>query len=251
VWISSANVVAGKVFEWQASVEQFFSLRQNNEYLTRRIFSMERQLDQLRRLYAEQTGDTTAAERAELESMSRYTVIPAKVVSNSVNRPDNLMTIDKGRNDGVKPDMGVVCGGGLVGVVYLASAHYAVVIPVLNNRSRISCSVRGSGYFGYLSWQGGDPSVAYVEDIPRHAKLRRGDWLETSGFSSIFPHGVSVGRIEQAFNSADGLSYKLKIRLSTDFSCVRDVFVISDHSNLEQLRLQEAARDSMRLGIRG
>jgi rod shape-determining protein MreC len=251
VWISSANVVAGKVFEWQASVEQFFSLRQNNEYLTRRIFSMERQLDQLRRLYAEQTGDTTAAERAELESMSRYTVIPAKVVSNSVNRPDNLMTIDKGRNDGVKPDMGVVCGGGLVGVVYLASAHYAVVIPVLNNHSRISCSVRGSGYFGYLSWQGGDPSVAYVEDIPRHAKLRRGDWLETSGFSSIFPHGVSVGRIEQAFNSADGLSYKLKIRLSTDFSCVRDVFVISDHSNLEQLRLQEAARDSMRLGIRG
>jgi rod shape-determining protein MreC len=147
--------------------------------------------------------------------------------------------------------MGVVCGGGLVGVVYLASAHYAVVIPVLNNRSRISCSVRGSGYFGYLSWQGGDPSVAYVEDIPRHAKLRRGDWLETSGFSSIFPHGVTVGRIEQAFNSADGLSYKLKIRLSTDFSCVRDVFVISDHSNLEQLRLQEAARDSMRLGIRG
>jgi rod shape-determining protein MreC len=111
--------------------------------------------------------------------------------------------------------------------------------------------VRGSGYFGYLSWQGGDPSVAYVEDIPRHAKLRRGDWLETSGFSSIFPHGVTVGRIAQAFNSADGLSYKLKIRLSTDFSCVRDVFVISDHSNLEQLRLQEAARDSMRLGIRG
>lgn len=250
VWVSSANAVAGKAYEWQAAVEQFFSLRRNNEELTRRNFYIERQLDQLRRLYAEQTGDTTAAERAELESMARYTLIPAKVVSNSVNRPDNLMTIDKGRNDGVRPDMGVVCGGGLVGVVYLASDHYAVIIPALNNRSRISCAIRGSGYFGYLSWQGGDPSVAYVEDIPRHAKLRRGDWIETSGYSSIFPHGVSVGRIVQAFNSADGLSYKLKIRLSTDFSCVRDVFVISDHSNLEQLRLQEAARDSMRLGIR-
>ena len=245
VWVSSANYAAGRLYEWQASVEQFFLLTRNNEELTLRNFYLERQLDQLRLLYADKTGDTTVVERQELEMLSKYKLIPAKVVRNSVNRPDNLITIDKGRADGVEPDMGVACGGGLVGVVYLAGAHYSVVIPVLNNRSHISCAIRGRDYFGYLVWNGGAPSEAYVEDIPRHAKFKRGEWIETSGYSSIFPHGISIGRIEQVYNSRDGLSYRLKVHLSTDFGCLRDVVVISDKQMAERLRLEKAAADSL------
>lgn len=245
VWVSSANMVAGKVYELQANIEQFFSLTRNNEELSLRNFYLERQLDQLRRLYAEETGDTTAAERAELQALSQYKLIPAKVISSTLDRLDNMITIDKGRADGVNPDMGVACGGGVVGVVYQVSDHYAVVIPVLNNSSRISCAIRGRGYFGYLTWKGGDPSIAYVEDIPRHAKFRRGEWIETSGYSSIFPHGISVGKILQVYNSRDGLSYRLKVHLSTDFGCLRDVCVISDSDIGERLRLQNIARDSL------
>lgn len=245
VWVSSANMVAGKVYELQANIEQFFSLTRNNEELSLRNFYLERQLDQLRRLYAEETGDTTAAERAELQALSQYKLIPAKVISSTLDRLDNMITIDKGRVDGVNPDMGVACGGGVVGVVYQVSDHYAVVIPVLNNSSRISCAIRGRGYFGYLTWKGGDPSIAYVEDIPRHAKFRRGEWIETSGYSSIFPHGISVGKILQVYNSRDGLSYRLKVHLSTDFGCLRDVCVISDSNIGERLRLQNIARDSL------
>ena len=69
--------------------------------------------------------------------------------------------------------------------------------------------------------------------------------MVTSGFSSIFPSGVMVGKIEQAYNSSDGLSYKLKVQLSTDFSCVRDVVVISDRSIAERAAVMQAARDSM------
>lgn len=245
VWVSSANMVAGKVYELQANIEQFFSLTRNNEELSLRNFYLERQLDQLRRLYAEETGDTTAAERAELQALAQYKLIPAKVISSTLDRLDNMITIDKGRADGVNPDMGVACGGGVVGVVYQVSDHYAVVIPVLNNSSRISCAIRGRGYFGYLTWKGGDPSIAYVEDIPRHAKFRRGEWIETSGYSSIFPHGISVGKILQVYNSRDGLSYRLKVHLSTDFGCLRDVCVISDSEIGERLRLQNIARDSL------
>jgi rod shape-determining protein MreC len=131
-------------------------------------------------------------------------------------------------------------------VVYLVSRHYSVVIPVLNaTSSRISCAIRNRGSFGYLHWYGGDPSVAYVEDVPRHAKFKLGEWVVTSGFSSIFPSGVSVGKIEQAYNSRDGLSYKLMIRLSTDFTNLRDVVVISDKSIAERAALLQAARDSI------
>ena len=101
--------------------------------------------------------------------------------------------------------------------------------------------------FGQLAvqWYGGDPTVAYVEDIPRHARFKRGDWVETSGYSSIFPQGVLVGKIEKIYNSTDGLSYRLKVRLSTDFACLRDVYVISDKGVGEQLQLLEAAKDSI------
>ncbi len=248
VWFSTSNAVVGKVYEVDAAIESFFSLTKVNENLTQRNFYLERQVNQLRRLYADMTRDTTAAERAELEFLGRYELIPAKVVSNSIDRADNLMTIDRGRKDGVEVDMGVACGNGVVGVVYLVSDHYSVVMPVLNCHSRISCSIRHRGYFGYLKWSGGDASIAYVEDVPRHAKFKRGDWVETSGYSSIFPPGVLVGKIVEVYNSRDGLSYKLKVHLSTDFGNVRDVCVISDKGIAERTRLMEAARDSMRQG---
>ena len=246
VWLSSANVVTGKIHEWESKALSFFGLSKANEELALRNFYLERQVDQLRRLYTEATQDTTAMQRSELEFLSQYQLIPAKIVDNSTNKLENLMTIDKGRADGVEVDMGVACGNGVVGVVYLVGDHYSVVIPVLNaSSSRISCAIRGRGYFGYLHWYGGDPTIAYVEDIPRHAKFKLGEWVVTSGFSSIFPSGVLVGKIEQAYNSSDGLSYKLKVQLSTDFSCVRDVFVISDKSIAERAAVMQAARDSM------
>ena len=246
VWLSSANAVVGKIYEWESEALSFFTMSKANEELATRNFYLERQVDQLRRLYAEATTDTTEMQRRELEFLSQYKLIPAKVVDNSLNKMENLMTIDKGRVDGVEVDMGVACGNGVVGVVYLVGDHYSVVIPVLNaTSSRISCTIRGRGYFGYLHWYGGDPTVAYVEDVPRHAKFKLGEWVVTSGFSSIFPSGVLVGKIEQAYNSSDGLSYKLKVQLSTDFSCVRDVVVISDKSIAERAALMQAARDSM------
>ena len=246
VWLSSANAVVGKVYEWESEALSFFTMSEANRNLTMRNFYLERQVDQLRRLYDEATTDTTEMERKELEFLSQYQLIPAKVVDNSLNKLENLMTIDKGRADGVEVDMGVACGNGVVGVVYLVGDHYSVVIPVLNaSSSRISCMIRGRGYFGYLHWYGGDPTVAYVEDVPRHAKFKLGEWVVTSGYSSIFPSGVLVGKIEQAYNSSDGLSYKLKVQLSTDFSCVRDVVVVSDKGIAERAAIMQAARDSM------
>ena len=150
VWFTSANAVVGKLYELESSVESFFSLTKVNKDLTLRNFYLERQVNQLSRLYYDLTKDTTIAERNELEFLSRYKLIPAKVVSNSVDRNDNLMTIDRGSKDGVEKDMGVACGNGVVGVVYLVSDHYSVVMPVLNYHSRISCAIRRRGYFGYL-----------------------------------------------------------------------------------------------------
>lgn len=244
-----------KCYIWQgkrgrAEVESFFSLKKMNGNLTLRNFYMERQLNQLRRLYGEATEDTAGLWAKEMHFLKQYRLVPAKVITNELNKMNNLLTIDCGAKDGVDVGMGVACGQGVVGVVYLVSDHYAVVMPVLNTASRISCAIRGHNYFGVLRWDGKDAGVAYLEDIPRHARFNRGDWVETNGYSSIFPPGVLVGKIETVYNSADGLSYRVKVRLSTDFGCLRDVVVVNDPTIAERTRLLQSARDSLKLNVK-
>lgn len=247
VWFTSANAVAGKALGAKAEIESFFSLSKVNEELTLRNLYLEQQAKTLAEKLTEATKDSDWMRSGQFEILKAYRLIPAKVVSNSLNSPDNLITINKGTSDGVEQDMGVACGSGVVGVVYMASAHYAVVIPVLNLQSKISCRIRGREYFGYLSWEGGDTQTAFVDDVPRHAHFKLNEWVETNGFSSVFPPGISVGKIMHVYNSPDGLSYRLQVRLSTDFSRLRDVCVIDNRQIKERLEVLRAAQDSLKL----
>ncbi|WP_281698357.1 rod shape-determining protein MreC [Hallella colorans] len=247
VWFTSANAVAGKALGAKAEIESFFSLSKVNEELTLRNLYLEQQAKTLAEKLTEATKDSDWMRSGQFEILKAYRLIPAKVVSNSLNSPDNLITINKGTSDGVEQDMGVACGSGVVGIVYMASAHYAVVIPVLNLQSKISCRIRGRDYFGYLSWEGGDTQTAFVDDVPRHAHFKLNEWVETNGFSSVFPPGISVGKIMHVYNSPDGLSYRLQVRLSTDFSRLRDVCVIDNRQIKERLEVLRAAQDSLKL----
>ena len=246
VWFTSANAVSGKVYEWNSAVTQYFSLTDVNRQLTQRNVYLEREVEMLAEQIRKTQKDTTAVERMQQSVMRQYSTIPAKVVSSSLDKANNLITIDKGSADGVRKDMGVVCGTGVVGIVYLTSEHYSVVIPVLNAQSNISCSIRGRGYFGYLHWNGGSPEYAYIDDIPRHAHFKLGDYVVTSGYSAVFPPGVRVGKILHVFNSADGLSYRVMVKLSTDFGKLRDVCIIDDAAMKERLDIMRAAQDSIK-----
>lgn len=248
VWFSSANAVTGKVYEWDSAVESFFSLSGVNSQLTQRNAFLEQQVRMLDDSIARLTRSQEAAV-TRLSSMVPFQgcrLILAKVVANMVNRYDNLITIDKGSADGVKRDMGVVCGMGVVGIVYLVSEHYSIVIPALNSHSNISCTIQRRGYFGYLRWRGGSSQLAYLEDVPRHAHFKLGDNVVTSGYSSVFPPGVMVGKVLHVFNSADGLSYRVQVKLSTDFARLRDVCLVDDSALQERIDLMRAAQDSIK-----
>ena len=248
VWFSSANGVTGKVYEWDSAVESYFSLSGVNSQLTQRNAFLEQQVRMLDDSIARLTRSQEAAV-TRLSSMVPFQgcrLIPAKVVANMVNRYDNLITIDKGSADGVKRDMGVVCGMGVVGIVYLVSEHYSIVIPALNSHSNISCTIQRRGYFGYLRWRGGSSQLAYLEDVPRHAHFKLGDNVVTSGYSSVFPPGVMVGKVLHVFNSADGLSYRVQVKLSTDFARLRDVCLVDDSALQERIDLMRAAQDSIK-----
>lgn len=244
-WFSSANAVTGKLYEWDANVETFFSLTKVNQELTQRNAYLEQEVQKLSDSLVSVTKDSSIYHRDQFALLRNYRLIPAKVVANSIDKPGNLMTIDKGSADGIHKDMGVISGTGVVGIVYLVAEHYAIVIPVLNTKSNISCMIQNRGYFGYLRWKGGVSDLAYLEEVPRHAHFKLGDYVVTSGYSAVFPPGVRVGRILHVFNSADGLSYRVQLRLSTDFARLRDVCVIDDSAMKERLEIMRAAEDSI------
>lgn len=246
VWFSSANAVTGRLYAWSSQLETFFSLTQVNQELTHRNAYLEHRVQRLSAQLEAATHDSMASQRDQIAMLRNYRLVPAKVVDNSVNRPDNFITIDKGSADGIHKDMGVVSGMGVVGIVYMVSEHYSIVIPVLNTQSNISCAIAKRGYFGYLRWKGAPSDLAYVEDVPRHAKFALGDYVVTSGYSAVFPPGVMVGKILHVFNSSDGLSYRVQVRLSTDFAKLRDVCVIDDAAMQERLDIMRAARDSIK-----
>ena len=246
VWFSSANIVAGKIYDTSSKIESYFQLSKINEQLTQRNLYLEQRLAKLERDLGDSAADTAMNKSLLLQSLHPYRLIPAKVVGMSWNRRDNLLTINKGEADGVKKDMGVVCGTGVVGIVYLTSAHYSIVIPVLNSQSNISCIIQGRGYFGYLHWTGGSISEAYVDDVPRHAHFKLYENVVTSGYSSVFPAGVMVGKILHVYNSTDQMSYRLKVELATDFGKLRDVCVIDNTALSEQADIMRAAEDSIR-----
>lgn len=245
VWFTSANVVTGKFYEINSSVESFISMGKLNEQLTMRNVYLERQVKHLSEMLERGNSDSTLLRSTQVQLLSQYKLIPAKVVSNSINKQDNLITIDKGSLDGIRPDMGVVSGNGIVGIVYLVSPHYSMIIPVLNSHSNISVMIENRGYFGVLHWEGGDSKMAYVDDIPRHARFNGGDNIVTSGYSALFPPGILVGKVHRTYNSPDGMSYRLRINLATDFSNLRDVCVINDAKLQERIRLMRSARDSI------
>lgn len=238
VYFTSANVVTGKVYEVSGSVSSYFYLKSVNEDLLDRNMLLEQQITNLENALRERQVDSVVVNSIRNLDNKDYQIFKAHVIRNSLNQADNYITLDKGSSSGIRPEMGVVDGNGVVGIVYKTSPNYSLVISVLNSKSSISCKIVGSEYFGYLKWEHGDSRYAYLKDLPRHAEFNLGDTVVTSGYSTVFPAGVMVGTVDDMSDSNDGLSYLLKIKLATDFGKLSDVRVIARTGQMEQQELE-------------
>ncbi len=227
VWFDYATQAAGYIDEQRQQVLYYRQLKEENMRLTEENVTLQQNLRILRRKLKRQGHETTQTENMVAGELANYDLIPALVCSNSVAQRDNVILINRGKEDGVMPQQAVVSGTGVVGIVANVSRNYSLVIPVLNSRSSISCRIRGSEYFGYLHWKGGNPLVAQLDDVPAHSRVKEGDVVETSGFSNIFPEGLFVGKVIKVGYSPDGQSLQLSVNLSTDIANLVEVMVVA------------------------
>jgi rod shape-determining protein MreC len=238
IWFTQANTVSGIVHEWESGILSYLRMPAENAALVRRNIILLQQNDILRHQIISQLDNRTISQldtslNRQIVKSSDCQMIEARIIDNSVRKRDNMLVIDVGSEDGVAPEMGVVSGSGVVGIVSGVTPHHALVMSILNSHSSISCRLRGTEYFGYLKWKGGNPLRAYMDDVPRHAHIKKGDVIETSGFSNVFPAGIFLGKVAEIKNSSDGLAYELEILLGTDLANLRHVNVINNFSKAE------------------
>ena len=244
VYLTSANKVSSSIYKGVSNVTSYFNLQsinndlqQRNALLEMEVITLKSQIQDYKLLLS---NDTINLPDSVAKSFEYHF---AHVINNSVSKPMNYITLDKGRLDGIEPEMGVVDQNGVVGIVSVVSDHAARVISLLNPNIRLSCKVKGSDYFGSLIWDGESPYYATLEEMPRHVQFNKGDTIVTSGYSSVFPEGLIVGTIEGNSKTKDDNFFTLKIKLSTDFTRLSVVRAIKSNIANELKELESKDND--------
>ena len=238
VYLSSANSVASTVFEGYSAVTSYFGLKSANEEMQQQNTALLLEVAQLKkqlRNYQLQIPDTTGI---LAKSEQEYSFVVANVISNSVSQPANFITIDRGSLDGIMPEMGVVGHDGVVGIVNVVGKHTARIISLINPYTRLSCKVKKNDKFGTLIWNGEDYRYATLIELPRDGKYAKGDSVVTSGYSSLFPEGIMVGIIEGEDKAMSSNFMAMKVKLSTNFSQLKNVSAIHNKMKVELKALE-------------
>ncbi len=231
-YLNSSNQITASVYNSFHSVTKYFVLANVNQSLAEENARLKSSAS-----YSSKIDIITDSISTNfVQSNSNYKYLPAHIINNSVNKVLNYITLDKGRKDGVKPDMGIVSPQGIVGVVVAVSENYAMGFSVLNKRWGASAKLKKSGYFGPIEWSGGDYQMAKLKEIPFHVPLAIGDTIVTSSYSAVFPEGIMIGTVH-SFSQPEGESfYQINIKLATDFKSIHYVEVID---NLDKAQLNE------------
>ncbi len=248
VYLTSANAVASGIYDVTSNITSYIGLHDINEDLQRRNAALEAEVIMLRQQTRRLNQAILQDSMRRLDSIGRYEFVIASVINNSVIRPYNYITIDKGSADGIGPEMGVMDQNGVVGVTNVVANHHARIISLLNPNFRLSCKLRGNDAFGSLVWDGESPSEALLEELPKQVKFHKGDTIITSGYSAMFPEGIPVGTVIGSTRGEDDNFHTLRIKLLTDFTTLSTVKVISNRDIVE---IKEVESDQPRAAAGG
>lgn len=232
-FLNSSNEVTGTIYEKVDQVTQYLNLGQTNTKLAEENAKLRSQLKSS--FYNAQVRDSTVTDTTYKQ---QYTYIEAQVINNSVSRRNNYLTLNRGSDQGIRKGMGVICPTGVVGKVVLVSPHFSTVESLLHKDSRISGMLVQSKAFGSVSW-GDDlnPYTAILSDVPNIAKPKVGEQLVTSDYS-LFPAGISIGKISKVGVKGGTNFLNYEIRLSTDFGRLQQVYVVENKFREEQQNLE-------------
>ncbi len=160
---------------------------------------------------------------------SSYPKIGANVISKDAGNFFNIFTINKGSDDGIKKDMNVISGGGLVGLVFEVGKNYAKVRSIIDDESSTSVSFPNTSETAIVS---GDlklmkDNLMNITEISKDAKIAEGDMVVTSKISNKFLPGILVGYVMKTSKDPNELTQSGQITPVVDFQHIDEVLVIT------------------------
>ena len=235
-FINSANGLTGGVYGIVNSVDIYFNLERENEVLSKENRQLREQL-----FNSEFKSDSTNVDKPYFRN--NYKVITADVYKNSYSSMNNYLTINKGKNDSINQDFGVITSRGIVGIIDNTSKNYATVLSILNKKSKINAKLKSTNHKGSLTWDGKSPQYAQLEDISNFAPVKVGDTIETGGESTIFPKGIGIGIVQSFDTDISGDTYTLQIKLFNDMTNIGKVYIIENRDREEIKALENQSNE--------
>ncbi len=170
-------------------------------------------------------------------SLTRH-LVPANVIRNTIIGTKNYLTLNRGRQHGIVPGMGVMSDTGVVGKVHAVSKNFSRVVSLLHTAMRVSVKT-DSHAIGTVQWAGGEATHARLLYVPKHEKVDQGDNVVTSGYNAIFPEGIRLGEVQHITLKPGSAFYDILLKLSTDFSKLQYVYVIQHDWKPEKDKLED------------
>ncbi|WP_010522021.1 rod shape-determining protein MreC [Aquimarina agarivorans] len=232
-FVSSTGIITGGLYSITSNVDNYFNLKAYNNRLLIENTKLKNAL-QLKGI------DTTAIIQKKIDSLSnvQYSYQPALVINNNYHKTNNFITLNKGKNDSIATDMGVITDLGIVGIIQKSSANYSRVLSILNKNSRINAKLKKTEHFGSLIWNTKSPNMVQLIDIPRLAPLTIGDTIVTGGRSTIFPKGILIGAIDNFQLDSNESYYTVNVKLFNDMTNIGFVNIIKN-KNAEEIKALE------------
>ena len=244
IWLSRvSHTVMGKAWGGSDNIKQYFALRQQNDRLAEENSALRQELDTYRAAEAAQRMDSLSAGIARSVA-GDYIMVPATIVKISRNSQHNYFIINKGSEDGIRPQSGVITGKGVIGIIDAVDKHCSYGLSLMNSGVSISARIGTEGAVGPLTWNGRTQSGAVLKEIPLQYKFEKGDTVWTSGYSAIFPPDIPLGITGEA-KVVNGAVNEIDIELFENFSALRYVTVVENSGrdeiiNLESLEKEDA-----------
>ena len=234
-FFNSSNFLISTLYGYKHDVYQFLNLRQVNKDLAKENAFLRKLLneDRVEVFYMDTTVVTYH------DTIRQYDFVPALVINNSTRSANNFLTLDRGKNDGIEPGMGVIGTRGIVGRIKAVSKRYSTAYSLLHTEMFVSSTINRLNQNCSVKWRGIDPQRVDLLYVPRHVNIQIGDTISTSGFSTVFPQGIPIGTIESFDIKENQTFYDIKVRLSNDFNSQTHVYVVKNYFAVEKDSLEQ------------
>ena len=236
VFLGIANEITGRINTQYDVLDDYFHLKEENT----RVHHMNDSLMNLLQsnFMTADTGSKIVTDTTRYDTLTgyrRYLWRDAKVINNSVNAQKNYFQINRGAKHGIKDNMAVINSDwSAVGIVVNVSENFSQVMSLLHVQSKVNASLKKTGDFGTIEWDGKDPRYLTLKGIPKSIPVQRGDTVLTSIYSSIFPPGMRLGTIDGILDDKSTNFYVLIIKTAANFYNLQQVFVVENLQREEQ-----------------